>query len=89
VVGPLLTGGTVYIIAASFNNPSYHRLPVGDEGNSAGSGGGNEGQSPSGVSGGGDSGHPPAAAAGESCGISIYNQMGSDVIWAPTARPPF
>lgn len=69
VVGPLLTAGTVYIIAASFNNPSYHRLQaeeVGNEGSGAG--------------------ESPAAA--DSGGVSIYSQMGTDVIWAPTARPP-
>lgn len=28
VDGPLLAAGTVYVIASSFNNPSYHRLPA-------------------------------------------------------------
>ncbi|PWA40028.1 hypothetical protein CTI12_AA551180 [Artemisia annua] len=44
VEGPLIASGTVYIIAASFNNPSYHRLTMEDkkegEGNAKHSGGG-------------------------------------------------
>lgn len=92
VVGSLLAAGTVYITAASFNNPSYHRLPIEEDIRHSGSGGtGNEGHSPSAVSGGGDSGHPPANVAGDSCGMSIYScHLPSDVIWAPTPRqaPP-
>nr|GEW36796.1 hypothetical protein [Tanacetum cinerariifolium] len=30
VEGPLITSGTVYIVAASFNNPSYHRFTMED-----------------------------------------------------------
>lgn len=79
VAGTLLAAGTVYIIAASFNNPSYHRLPGEDEVPNSGSGG-NDGQSP--PTGSGDSGHPPAE-------MSIYScHLPSDVIWAPTARQP-
>ncbi|OAY58050.1 AT-hook motif nuclear-localized protein 28 [Manihot esculenta] len=88
VAGSLVAAGTVYVIAATFNNPSYHRLPGEDEGRNSGSGG--EGQSPS-VSGagggGGDSGH--TQGGGESCGMVMYScHLPSDVIWAPTARPP-
>lgn len=91
VVGPLLAAGTVYVIAASFISPSYHRLPVDDEhGNNNNNGGGNEARSPSGVSGGGDGAHAPPSAGGvDACGMSIYScQLPSDVIWAPTARQP-
>ncbi|KAF2298737.1 hypothetical protein GH714_026342 [Hevea brasiliensis] len=61
-----------------------------DEGRNSGSGGGGEGHSPS-VSGagggGGDSGH--TQGGGESCGMAMYSSHSpSDVIWAPTARPP-
>ncbi|XP_057974936.1 AT-hook motif nuclear-localized protein 17-like [Malania oleifera] len=79
VAGPLLAAGTVYVIAASFNNPSYQRLPAEDEvGNSVS---GNDGQSPPGAS--ADSGHPPAPE------MPMYScPLGSDVIWAPTARQP-
>ncbi|KAG5034449.1 hypothetical protein AAZX31_04G088800 [Glycine max] len=79
VAGGLMAAGTVFVIAASFNNPAYHRLPPEEEGASAG-----DGHSPP-VSGGGDSGHGQA----ESCGMSMYScHLPSDVIWAPTARPP-
>lgn len=88
MVGPLLAAGTVYVIAASFINPTYHRLPLEDDagieqGINNNNGGGSEAaRSPSGVSGGGDSGH----AAGE---MSIYScHLPSDVVWAPTARQP-
>ncbi|PHT28772.1 AT-hook motif nuclear-localized protein 17 [Capsicum baccatum] len=91
VIGPLVTAGTVYLIAATFNGPSYHRLPVEEE-IGRNSGGGNEGGgSPSHqeVSGGGDSGHPPSTTAPENCGMSMYScHLPSDVIWAPTARQP-
>ncbi|PWA62717.1 hypothetical protein CTI12_AA361170 [Artemisia annua] len=44
VDGPLIASGTVYIVAASFNNPSYHRLTMEDkkegEDNARHSGGG-------------------------------------------------
>ncbi|KAK3030736.1 hypothetical protein RJ639_036540 [Escallonia herrerae] len=84
VVGPLMAAGTVYVIAASFNNPSYHRLPCEDEARNTGSGGGggNDGQSRSpAASGGGDSGHPPGQAA-ESCGMSIYGcHLPSDFLY--------
>ncbi|KAJ9146517.1 hypothetical protein P3X46_028772 [Hevea brasiliensis] len=90
VAGSLVAVGAVYVIAATFNNPSYHRLPGEDEGRNSGSGGGGEGHSPS-VSGagagGGDSGH--TQGGGESCGMAMYSSHSpSDVIWAPTARPP-
>ncbi|CAK9163610.1 unnamed protein product [Ilex paraguariensis] len=87
VVGSLMAAGTVYVIAASFNNPSYHRLPVEEEITNTGSGGNEGHQSPPAVSGGGDCRHPPSAA--ESCGMAMYScHLPSDVIWAPTARPP-
>lgn len=74
-----MAAGTVFIIAASFNNPVYHRLPPEEEAGSAG-----DGHSPP-VSGGGESGHGQA----ESCGMSMYScHLASDVLWAPTARPP-
>ncbi|KAL1212270.1 AT-hook motif nuclear-localized protein 17 [Cardamine amara subsp. amara] len=91
VAGPLISAGTVYAIAASFNNPSYHRLPAEEEqrhSTSVGTGEG-EGQSPPVSGGGGESGHM-ARSGGESCGVSMYSchMGGSDVIWAPTARAP-
>ncbi|XP_061372094.1 AT-hook motif nuclear-localized protein 17 [Gastrolobium bilobum] len=84
VAGELMAAGTVFVIAASFNDPSYHRLPPEEEARNSVSGG--DGHSPP-VSGGGggESGHGPA----ESCGMSMYScHLPLDVIWAPTARPP-
>ncbi|XVE95197.1 hypothetical protein REPUB_Repub02eG0075700 [Reevesia pubescens] len=88
VAGSLIAAGTVFIVAATFNNPSYHRLPEEEEEarNTVSSGGG-EGQSPPLSGGVGDGGHGGGA---DSCGVSMYSCHlgGSDVIWAPTARPP-
>ncbi|XP_010440994.1 PREDICTED: AT-hook motif nuclear-localized protein 17 [Camelina sativa] len=92
VAGPLISAGTVYVIAASFNNPSYHRLPADEEQKHSAGTGEREGQSPA-VSGGGEESGQMAGNGGESCGVSMYSchMGGSDVIWAPTARapPPF
>ncbi|KAJ4965760.1 hypothetical protein NE237_017609 [Protea cynaroides] len=90
VAGSLLAAGTVYIVAAAFTNPSFHRLPAEDELQSSVSG--NAGHSPSGSGGGGcgEGSHSHPAPA-ESCGMSLYGcHLPSDVIWAPTARqqPP-
>ncbi|KAJ7965806.1 AT-hook motif nuclear-localized protein [Quillaja saponaria] len=86
VAGGLIAAGTVFVVAASFNNPSYQRLPAEDEVQTSFSGGGGDGHSsPACAGGGGHSGHPPS----ESCVMSMYNcHLPSDVIWAPTARPP-
>lgn len=75
-VGPLVAASTVYVIAASFNSPAYHRLPLEDEEEqNDNNGAGADVASPSG---GGDSGH------------TIYSCHGlaTDVIWAPTPRQP-
>ncbi|OIV96594.1 hypothetical protein TanjilG_28451 [Lupinus angustifolius] len=85
VAGALVASGNVFVIAASFNNPSYHKLQQEEDGGNSVSGSG-EGQSAM-VSGGGGGGG--GDGQGESCGGSMYScQMPSDVIWAPTARPP-
>jgi predicted DNA-binding protein with PD1-like motif len=86
VAGNLIAAGTVFIIAASFNNPSYYRLPLEEEGGNSVSGGGGDGNSPA-VSGAVDSGQ---GQGGESCGMSMYSchMPSSDVIWAPSTRPP-
>ncbi|KAI3758356.1 hypothetical protein L6452_05916 [Arctium lappa] len=97
VAGQLISAGTVYIIAASFNNPLYHRLPSEEDDSLRNSGGGTgsaaaSDQSPPAGSAGGDSGGhhlPPSTAAADS--MSMYScHLPSDVIWAPTARqaPP-
>ncbi|GAU23686.1 hypothetical protein TSUD_304610 [Trifolium subterraneum] len=85
VAGNLIAAGTVFIIAASFNNPSYYRLPLDEEGGHSVSGG--DGNSPA-VSGAVDSGQ--GQGGDQSCGMSMYSchMPSSDVIWAPSARPP-
>lgn len=82
VAGALVAAGTVYIIAASFNNPSYHRLPVEDE--PARNSVSGEAHSPPLSTGGESGGHAPA----QSCGMAMYSHLPADVLWAPTARQP-
>ncbi|KAF8099248.1 hypothetical protein N665_0247s0031 [Sinapis alba] len=57
VSGPLISAGPVYVVAASLNNPSYHRLPAEEKQENSSKEG--KGQSPP-VSGGG---------GGESCHV--------------------
>lgn len=89
VSGQLISGGTVFIIAASFNNPMYHRLGAADDdhdvegvvGHSGGGAGVSHEQSPPAGSGGGGGGdHVPQSTES----MSMY--LPSDVIWAPSAR---
>lgn len=86
VVGPLISACTVYIVATSFNSPSFHRLPLDDhdEGHV-----GDDGQSSSPLSGGGSGGGGSGSGGGQ---MGLYScHMGSsssDVMWAPTVRPP-
>ncbi|KAM7258366.1 hypothetical protein ACFE04_014107 [Oxalis oulophora] len=92
VAGALIAAGTVFVVAASFNNPTYHRLTGEEEVRNSVSGGG-EGQSPPGSIGGGGSSIGGGGEGGqaESCGMySSHNGGGggSDVLWAPTARQP-
>ncbi|GAB4861348.1 hypothetical protein Ancab_036510 [Ancistrocladus abbreviatus] len=74
VVGALLAAGTVYVIAASFNNPTFYRLPIDSEevhhhSVSGRGGGGVDGQTNSpGVSGGGSGGSGDADLGGEGGG---------------------
>ncbi|PIN26031.1 hypothetical protein CDL12_01228 [Handroanthus impetiginosus] len=77
VVGPLLSAGTVYLIAATFNSPSFERLQQAPDEDEAVERGG--------------SGHDQreAVSAGDSGGAHpMYSYQPSDVIWAPTARQP-
>ncbi|KAJ4813497.1 AT-hook motif nuclear-localized protein 17 [Rhynchospora pubera] len=110
VAGPLITAGTVIMVVAAFNNPTFHRLPAEDDMSVSVS-----------VSGGGEeverdhhererehhvqhrqyqveepqrehehaAAHVPGQNQAESCGMSMYScHLPSDVIWAPTPRPP-
>ncbi|ERN02882.1 hypothetical protein AMTR_s00135p00017880 [Amborella trichopoda] len=85
VVGSLIAAGTVVIVAASFQSPSFHRLPADDD---------DSGENRAAAT-------PPVSTAGgsgESCGVSsIYSvsatplgcHLPSDVLWTPGARPPY
>lgn len=88
VAGSLIGVGTVYVIAASFNNPSYQRLPSEDEVRKLTFSDVEEAHSP--ISGGKDSENTAAAAATETCGLlPMYStHSSSDVIWTPAARQP-
>uniref|UniRef100_A0A0A0LJP1 PPC domain-containing protein n=1 Tax=Cucumis sativus TaxID=3659 RepID=A0A0A0LJP1_CUCSA len=88
VAGSLIGVGTVYVIAASFNNPSYQRLPSEDEVRKLTFSDVEEGHSP--ISGGKDSENTAAGGAQETCGLlPMYStHSSSDVIWTPAARQP-
>ncbi|XP_030454304.2 AT-hook motif nuclear-localized protein 28-like [Syzygium oleosum] len=97
VAGPLVAVGPVFVVAATFNNPSFHRLPAeeddggGGGGSSSLSGRGGDGHSPP-ASGGGESAHPPPQPTAADSGVSMYScHLPSDVIWAPAPRqaPPY
>lgn len=92
VVGPLVASGPVMVIAATFTNATYERLPVEDEP----TGEGGELPPPSGVNSG-----TINVSASQSHGLadpsSMYNlppnlmpngQMAHDVYWVPPPRPP-
>ncbi|CAI9291722.1 unnamed protein product [Lactuca saligna] len=88
VSGPLIAAGTVYIIAASFNSPLYHRLPMEEDDHVRSSGGGTASaareQSPSG---GGDSGRHHAEPSSAVDSLSMYGcHLPSEGIWTPTPR---
>ncbi|KAG1366594.1 AT-hook motif nuclear-localized protein 17 [Cocos nucifera] len=104
VAGPLVAAGTVVVVAAAFSNPTFHRLPVEDDVSVSvsvsGGGGGEVEEHERHVH---QEHHhqqqrrphaPPVASqavvpAVESCGMSLYSShLASDVIWAPSARPP-
>ncbi|KAK4387693.1 AT-hook motif nuclear-localized protein 17 [Sesamum angolense] len=77
VVGPLVSAGTIYLIAATFNSPTFDRLQAAEhEDTEARDGAHDPHESPQTVSG------------ADSGGAHIYSYQPSDVIWAPTARPP-
>ncbi|GAV66825.1 DUF296 domain-containing protein, partial [Cephalotus follicularis] len=87
VAGALVAASTVYVIAATFNNPTFHRLAAEEEARNSLSGG--ERQSPPGSGGGGGGGGGEGGHVSESMSMySCHLPPGNDVIWAPTARPP-
>ncbi|KAL6527284.1 hypothetical protein OROGR_016374 [Orobanche gracilis] len=72
VVGPLVSAGTIYLIAATFNNPSFERLHHEDA--AATRDVGHE--------------SPQTVSGGESGCAPVYSYQPADVVWAPTARQP-
>lgn len=72
VVGPLVAAGPVMVMAATFTNATYERLPV-EEGEEEGQGqGGGGGGSPPGMGGGGHGG----GSVGEgSASVAVYNSV--------------
>ncbi|KAL6522732.1 AT-hook motif nuclear-localized protein 20 [Orobanche hederae] len=103
VVGPLVAAGPVMVVAATFANATYERLPIEEEEEE---GGGSGGVSAPQASAGGD-GSPPGMGNMQRQGISdhpspfpIYNltpnllanggQLNHDAYgWAQTGRPPY
>lgn len=88
VVGTLVAAGPVMIIAATFSNASYERLPLEEEA----AGEGMQLQQTSGMSSGTSLVEPPASSS-----LPVYNlppnllpdgQLPHDVYWAPPSRPP-
>ncbi|XP_047957143.1 AT-hook motif nuclear-localized protein 28-like [Salvia hispanica] len=78
VVGPLISAGTIYLVAANFTNPSFHRLQAAEHEEDDNSGGHD---SPKTISGGGSAPPPPT-----------YSYQANDVVWAPANRhqpPPY
>lgn len=102
VVGQLVASGPVMVIAATFTNAMYERLPLEEEAAAAGEGG-MQLQATSGSNAGNNGGGNSASAAqshGDQAAASsmpIYSlppnllpngQMHHDVFWAPPPRPP-
>ncbi|XP_051126552.1 AT-hook motif nuclear-localized protein 17-like [Andrographis paniculata] len=73
VVGPLISAGTIYLIAATFDSPLFVRLQPAEQEEEPEAARDHHRESPRG---------------GDSGGAPIYSYQPSDVIWAPTARQP-
>ncbi|KAJ9182242.1 hypothetical protein P3X46_006259 [Hevea brasiliensis] len=99
VVGSLIAAGPVMVIAATFANATYERLPLEDDEEAAGSGG--QGQ----IQGGSSNSPPPIGSSGGQAGLPdpsampLYNlppnlipnggQLGHDAYAWAHARPPY
>ncbi|XP_044500644.1 AT-hook motif nuclear-localized protein 19-like [Mangifera indica] len=96
VVGSLVAAGPVMVIAATFSNATYERLPLEEE-EEGGSGGL---QGPLGGSGGGGNGASSGGGLGDPSGLPVYNNLPPNLVpnggqlsheaygWAH-GRPPF
>ncbi|KAF9603454.1 hypothetical protein IFM89_036247 [Coptis chinensis] len=95
VVGGLIAASNVFIVATSFTNPTYHRLPNNNDDNDQDVTHNTSDQnqvatpiSAVGNAGGGAESHSAQTDSGGG-GMSIYScHLPSDVIWAPTPRQP-
>ncbi|GLT89072.1 hypothetical protein SLE2022_070730 [Rubroshorea leprosula] len=99
VVGALVASGPVMVIAATFANAIYERLPLEDDNGGADGNGAGEGQQQGSDGGGGGGGNSGSQSQGFEQGGSmpLYNlspnllpngQMPHDVFWGPPVRPP-
>lgn len=100
VVGQLVASGPVMVIAATFTNATYERLPLEDDGGATGEGSEMQLQQTPGV----NSGNSPKSGGGapqteniSASSMPIYNQapkllpngqMHQDMFWATPPRPP-
>lgn len=84
VAGPLVAAGPVFVVAASFNNPSCHRLLDEREDSWKSTA---DGHSPPGADGGNPSHGQQQQQGTDSCGVpTMYSgNMATDVMWA---QPP-
>ncbi|KAJ4719975.1 AT-hook motif nuclear-localized protein [Melia azedarach] len=102
IMGALIASGPVMVIAATFTNATYERLPIEEDGEMGQSQNLQQQGNGSNSGGGGSGGGQPQSLGGEQCGTTtmpmpIYNlppnllpngQMPHDVFWAPPPRPP-
>ncbi|KAJ3676950.1 hypothetical protein LUZ60_002674 [Juncus effusus] len=94
-VGPIVANGTVVIVAAAFTNPTFHKLPAEDDMSVSVSvsGGGEADEHEHAHHGNDHDGHGHHHVQHrqyEEEKVNMYScHMPSDVIWAPTARPPY
>ncbi|KAL4378103.1 hypothetical protein GQ457_02G033950 [Hibiscus cannabinus] len=103
VVGSLVASGPVMVIAATFSNATYERLPLEEE--EEGGGGaqgqlGGSGGSPPGI-GSGSGGHQQGGIGGDGSGLQVYNNLPPNLVpnggqlnheayaWAHGGRPPY
>ncbi|KAJ4719709.1 AT-hook motif nuclear-localized protein [Melia azedarach] len=77
VVGSLVASGPVMVIAATFSNATYERLPLEEEEEAAGAGA----QGPLGGGGGGGSGSSGAGGGmGDPSGLPVYNNLPPNLV---------
>ncbi|KAG5221076.1 DNA-binding protein [Salix suchowensis] len=99
VMGELVAAGPVMVIAATFSNATYERLPLEEQEQDQSKKGCNCGNAAGGTSNGGgnNSGTRSSQGLGEHGSIPVFNlppnllpngQVPHDVFWAPPPRPP-